>query len=80
MLDWCFVNILGRDPTSDIALRNDLLKGINTGVMLGRRGKESFDANKAIRMMVEMANNNNKWESVRVAAMAPHVGAEWINV
>jgi hypothetical protein len=80
MLDWCFVNILGRDPNSDIAFRNDLLKGINTGVMLGRRGKESFDANKAIRMMVDMANNNNKWESARVAAMAPHVGAEWINV
>jgi hypothetical protein len=80
MIDWCFLNILGQDPRSDIAFRNSLIKGITTGIMLGRRGKESFDANKAVRMMVDMANNNNQWESARLAQSAPKQGAEWINV
>lgn len=69
MIDWCLDNFIKRPELKTSFWRNELIKGLNTGVFLGRNGRENFNVESALRMFDNLVDNQNHWESARIATL-----------
>jgi glycosyltransferase involved in cell wall biosynthesis len=72
-IDWCIDNILC-DPKLKFSFwRDELIKGLNVGYMLGRSGKEPCNAKIIVENMLRKVENNNKWEAIRASLVIKKV-------
>ena len=65
-VDWCIDNIVGWSDLKRSRFATEMAKSINCGFWVGKGGRESFNAQKAVKVMKSMANKINYWENRRV--------------
>ncbi len=61
--------MLGKPELKSSHWRNELIKGVHTGIYLSRGSKEPFNIEIAINMIKQMANKHNFWENQRLATL-----------
>lgn len=67
MVDWALVNILKKPELLGRFFRNQLIKGLNTGVLRMDRFREMpLDDQKFFELIKDMVNQHNYWEDVRL--------------
>ena len=71
LVDWCIDNILQKPEMKSSYWRNDLIKSLNTGHLVGRQGKEKFTIQDAVKHIINMTEAYNFHEEKRVATLMP---------
>lgn len=67
LIDWCFENVLKRNDLKYSYFKNQLVKGLNTGVLRTDRDKGvPFGYNECLKKFNEMVNKHNYYEHLRM--------------
>lgn len=65
-IDWCLINMVGRPDLITSNWKYELLKGLNTGVYIGRGGREPMNAAKIVEIMKNLTQKHHYYEQKRL--------------
>jgi glycosyltransferase involved in cell wall biosynthesis len=71
LVDWSINNILGRPDLLNTYWRNTLVRGLNVGFMLGKMSRENMNPDALVKMLRDIAGQQNFWENIRIREMYP---------
>ena len=70
MVDWLIVNVIKKPELLGRYFRNQLIKGLNTGVLrMDRHREKRMNPEECVNMFQEMVNKHNYWEDIRYSSL-----------